>query len=325
MERPKEEKVSERKLELSKSDTVRKGRAGKELPAPHPHPRAGQKGCRATGRSRWGCPRPGKPRGKSATAINSRAQVPDLSRQPLAMRPLVEATPDPEAQLPASRVSACRRLDWVLGASLLLLAAACVTCAARFWLVPAAPGPVPSPSPHAGPEPQPGARFRCPDCPQDGFAQLVASSAQLTNGTLSWHSDSGLAGVFLAPGLSYDALSRELVVAEGGIYYVFLRLELQRVVAGEGSGWVSMALHLQPDRAALTLTVALPTASLDSAGGSRGHLLRLSVGQRLAVHLRASAAAHPAWQLTQGATVLGLFRVAPEAPVRLGLPSPQPA
>uniref|UniRef100_G3UJB5 TNF superfamily member 9 n=1 Tax=Loxodonta africana TaxID=9785 RepID=G3UJB5_LOXAF len=244
------------------------------------------------------------------------------------MRPLVEATPDPEAQLPASRVSACRRLDWVLGASLLLLAAACVTCAARFWLVPAARGGpfsvlTPTAEETSTSFPDPGEPLF--DQQHDGFAQLVASSAQLTNGTLSWHSDSGLAGVFLAPGLSYDALSRELVVAEGGIYYVFLRLELQRVVAGEGSGWVSMALHLQPDRAALTLTVALPTASLDSAGGSRGHLLRLSVGQRLAVHLRASAAAHPAWQLTQGATVLGLFRVAPEAPVRLGLPSPQPA
>ncbi|KAM9685332.1 tumor necrosis factor ligand superfamily member 9 [Trichechus inunguis] len=157
----------------------------------------------------------------------------------------------------------------------------------------------------------------------DGFAQLVASNALLTNETLSWHSDTGLAGVYLAPGLSYDALKRELVVAEGGIYYVFLLLELQRVVAGEGSGWVSMALHLQPDRAALTLTVALPTAS--SAGGSRGRLLRLDVGQRLAVHMRASATAHASWQLAPRATVLGLFRVAPEVPAGLGQPSPPPA
>ncbi|XP_007952675.1 tumor necrosis factor ligand superfamily member 9 [Orycteropus afer afer] len=185
--------------------------------------------------------------------------------------------------------------------------------------MPAAPSSAPSSSSLTG------ACVQGPDHPQDAFAQLVASNVLLTNGTLRWHSERGLAEVSLAPGLTYDTLKRELVVAQGGVYYVFLHLELRRVVAGGGSGSVSVALHLQPDQtAALTLVLDLLAASSDSAGSSRGLLLRLGSGQRLAVHMRASAGAHPAWQLAQGATVLGLFRVAPEDPTGLSPPSPRP-
>ncbi|XP_014387358.1 PREDICTED: tumor necrosis factor ligand superfamily member 9 [Myotis brandtii] len=167
--------------------------------------------------------------------------------------------------------------------------------------------------------------------PQDVgvFAQLVARDALLTEGLLHWYSDPGLKGVFLTPGLSYDEHTQELVVSEAGIYYVFLHLELQRVVAGAGSGSVSIALHLQPlgrGVAALALTLDLPSPSSearDSAAGFRGGLLHLRTGQRLGVHLRAAAGVHPAWQLAQGATVLGLYRVATKVPA--GLPSGQPS
>ncbi|ELK29808.1 Tumor necrosis factor ligand superfamily member 9 [Myotis davidii] len=157
------------------------------------------------------------------------------------------------------------------------------------------------------------------------FAQLVARDALLTEGLLHWHSDPGLKGVFLAPGLRYDEHTQELVVSEAGIYYVFLHLELQRVVARAGSGSVSIALHLQPlgrGAEALALTLDLPSPSSeapDSAAGFRGGLLHLRAGQRLGVHLRAAAGVHPAWQLAQGATVLGLYRVATKVPA--GQPS----
>ncbi|KAL2764231.1 tumor necrosis factor ligand superfamily member 9, partial [Daubentonia madagascariensis] len=162
----------------------------------------------------------------------------------------------------------------------------------------------------------------------------------LTDGPLSWYSDPSLEGVSLAPGLSYDEDTRELVVAEAGVYYVFLQVELRRVVArppraasGSGSGSVSLALHLQPLRAAtaaagpatLAVTVDLPPPSSEaprSAFGFRGRLLHLGPGQRLGVHLSAGAEAHQDWQLDQRATVLGLFRVATEVPA--GLPSPRP-
>ncbi|XP_077608079.1 tumor necrosis factor ligand superfamily member 9 isoform X1 [Crocuta crocuta] len=160
------------------------------------------------------------------------------------------------------------------------------------------------------------------------FAQLVARDVQLTEGPLRWHSDPGLAGVFLGPGLSYDEHTRELMVAEPGVYYVFLNLKVQRVVSGGGSGSVSVALHLQPlgtGAAALALTLDLPSpSSSDSASGFRGSLLHLGAGQRLGVHLRAERGAHPAWQLAQGATMLGLFRVATKVPAGLALP-PWPA
>nr|XP_025844328.1 tumor necrosis factor ligand superfamily member 9 [Vulpes vulpes] len=164
--------------------------------------------------------------------------------------------------------------------------------------------------------------------PQAVFAQLVARDVQLKEGPLRWYSDPGLAGVFLGPGLSYDQRTRELMVAEPGLYYVFLHLKLQRVMSSTGSGSVSAALHLQPlgtEAAALDLTLDLPPPSSeahDSAAGFRGSLLHLDAGQRLRVHLRAEAGAHPAWQLAQGATILGLFRVATKVPT--GLPSSWP-
>nr|6CPR_A Chain A, Tumor necrosis factor ligand superfamily member 9 [Homo sapiens]6CPR_B Chain B, Tumor necrosis factor ligand superfamily member 9 [Homo sapiens]6CPR_C Chain C, Tumor necrosis factor ligand superfamily member 9 [Homo sapiens]6CU0_A Chain A, Tumor necrosis factor ligand superfamily member 9 [Homo sapiens]6CU0_B Chain B, Tumor necrosis factor ligand superfamily member 9 [Homo sapiens]6CU0_C Chain C, Tumor necrosis factor ligand superfamily member 9 [Homo sapiens]6CU0_D Chain D, Tumor len=158
------------------------------------------------------------------------------------------------------------------------------------------------------------------DLRQGMFAQLVAQNVLLIDGPLSWYSDPGLAGVSLTGGLSYKEDTKELVVAKAGVYYVFFQLELRRVVAGEGSGSVSLALHLQPLRsaagaAALALTVDLPPASSEarnSAFGFQGRLLHLSAGQRLGVHLHTEARARHAWQLTQGATVLGLFRVTPE-------------
>ncbi|XP_021561180.1 tumor necrosis factor ligand superfamily member 9 [Neomonachus schauinslandi] len=159
--------------------------------------------------------------------------------------------------------------------------------------------------------------------PQGVFAQLVARDVQLTEGPLHWYSDPGLAGVFLGPGLSYDQHTGELMVAEPGVYYVFLNLKLQRVVSGKGSGSVSAALHLQPlgvGAAALALTLDLPPPSSearDSAAGFWGSLLHLGAGQRLGVHLRAEEGAHLAWQLAQGATILGLFRVATKVPAGL--------
>lgn len=178
------------------------------------------------------------------------------------------------------------------------------------------------------PAPLPDAGARLPDSPQAVFAQLVARDVQLKEGPLRWYSDPGLAGVFLGPGLSYDQHTRELMVVEPGLYYVFLHLKLQRVMSSTGSGSVSAALHLQPlgtEAAALDLTLDLPPPSSearDSAAGFQGSLLHLDAGQRLRVHLRAEAGAHPAWQLAQGATILGLFRVATKVPT--GLPSSWP-
>ncbi|XP_066217098.1 tumor necrosis factor ligand superfamily member 9 [Saccopteryx leptura] len=248
-----------------------------------------------------------------------------------------DAVPDPEApRPPAPAGHSCRPLLWALSASLLLVAATGAACVVRAWVVPGAPAsPGPSPAPSSrlpeAPEPLPDARARLPDSPQGVgvFAQLVARDALLTEGLLHWYSDPGLKDVFLAPGLSYDEHTQELVVAEAGIYYVFLHLKLQRVVAGAGSGSVSIALHLQPlgtGSAALALTLDLPSMSSeaqDSAASFRGGLLHLSTGQRLRVHLSAAAGAHPAWQLAQGATVLGLYRVATKVPT--GLLSQQPS
>lgn len=251
------------------------------------------------------------------------------------MRSSSDAVLDPEApRPPAPPGPACRRLPWALSAALLLLlAAACAACAVRAWerpRGPASPGPSPAPG-WRPPELPPDARARLPDSPQDVgvFAQLVARDVLLTEGLLHWYSDPGLKGVFLAPGLSYDEHTQELVVSEAGIYYVFLHLELQRVVATPGSGSVSIALHLQPlgtEAAALALTLDLPSLSSEarhSAAGFRGGLLHLRAGQRLGVHLSAAAGVHPTWQLAQGATVLGLYRVATKVPA--GLPLGQPS
>ncbi|XP_023500355.1 tumor necrosis factor ligand superfamily member 9 [Equus przewalskii] len=249
------------------------------------------------------------------------------------------ANPDPEAQRsPAPPGRAWRSLPWALSAALLLFAGACAFCAVRAWALPGAPassGPSPGPAPSSRlpevPELPPDASARLPNTLQGVFAQLVAQDVRLTKGLLRWHSDPGLAGVSLAPGLSYDESTQELVVAEAGVYYVFLHLELQRVVASAGSGSVSAALRLKPPRtgaAALAMTLDLPPPSSGArdsrAVGFRGSLLHLGAGQRLSVHLLnvhlpAAAGAPPTWQLVQGATFLGLFRVAPA-----GLPSPLP-
>ncbi|XP_045687585.1 tumor necrosis factor ligand superfamily member 9 [Phyllostomus hastatus] len=245
-----------------------------------------------------------------------------------------DAVPDPEAPRPlAHRRHGCVPLPWALSVALVLFAAAGAAYVIRTWVVPrgsASPGPSPAPDSRLPEVPEflPDARARLPDSTQDEgvFAQLVAGDALLTDGLLHWYSDPGLKGVFLAPGLSYDEHTQELVVAEAGIYYVFLHLELQRVVASAGSGSISVALHLQPlgagavGAAALALTLDLPSPSSearDSAAGFRGGLLHLSAGQRLGVYLKAAAGVHPAWQLAQGATVLGLYRVSTKVPAGL--------
>ncbi|KAM5309365.1 tumor necrosis factor ligand superfamily member 9 [Glossophaga mutica] len=252
-----------------------------------------------------------------------------------------DAVPDPEAPRPlAHRRHVCVPLPWALSIALVLFAAAGAAYIIRTWVVPRGSASLrPSPAPNSilseVPEFLPDARARLPGSTQgEGvFAQLVARDALLTDGLLHWYSDPALKGVFLAPGLSYDVHTRELVVAEAGIYYVFLHLELQRVVvASTGSGSVSVALHLQPLGAgatgaagaagavALALTLDLPSPSSkaqDSAAGFRGGLLHLSAGQRLGVYLKAAAGVQPAWQLAQGATVLGLYRVSTKVPAGL--------
>ncbi|XP_006869074.1 PREDICTED: tumor necrosis factor ligand superfamily member 9 [Chrysochloris asiatica] len=287
------------KLESSKSDSARKGRAR---------------------------------RGASPSQSATESQTPTGSFPPLAMRALTTVVRDPETLSPAPSARTCRPLDWVLGAALLLVAAACAACAVISWVVPDAPRPAPSS------HPSPGNLFQVHgrDPQQGGFAQLVSSDVQLTNGTLKWYIDQGVAGVVLAQDLQYNTKKQELMVTQGGVYYVFLHLEMERVVVGlgSGSGLVSVALHQHPGGSeALSLRVTLPAASsldskevdsevdseVDHAVGFRGCLLRLRPRQRLSVHMRISGEAHSAWQLTQGATVLGLFRVSPEDPT-----SPRP-
>ncbi|XP_036898607.1 tumor necrosis factor ligand superfamily member 9 [Sturnira hondurensis] len=247
-----------------------------------------------------------------------------------------DAVPDPEAPRPlAHRRRVCVPLPWALSIALVLFAAAGAAYIIRTWVVPQGSASLrPSPAPDSRLpevlEVLPDARARLPDSTQgEGlFAQLVARDVLLMDGLLNWYSDPGLKGVFLAPGLSYDEHTQELVVAESGIYYVFLHLELQRVLAsaGSGSGSVSIALHLQPlgasvaGAAALALTLDLPSPSSearDSAAGFRGGLLHLSAGQRLGVYLKAAAGVQPAWQLAQGATVLGLYCVSTKVPTGL--------
>ncbi|XP_049644258.1 tumor necrosis factor ligand superfamily member 9 [Suncus etruscus] len=139
--------------------------------------------------------------------------------------------------------------------------------------------------------------------------------SQLRPGALSWHSDPGLAGVLMASSLHYHEATRELEVTQAGLYYVFLNLALRRVVVAakrEPAGSLSASLHLYPSvpggTAALSLTLDL-NLPLDSTSSFRAALLPLSAGQRLSVHLYPSVEVGLTWQLAQGATLLGLFRV----------------
>ncbi|KAM6216717.1 tumor necrosis factor ligand superfamily member 9 [Rhynchocyon petersi] len=310
------------------------------------------------------------------------------------MSVLAPAAQDPEALSPAPSTRACRRLDWALGAALLLLAAACAACAVRFWAAPGSdasqspgssytdsqgalvgnrrrsqrsrdapsrpaspdtpsspghpfsvgypflsrvlghpfssrvPGP-PQSDQYAPSFPGPGvlcttygdARLsllgrRHPPplflCPQGAYAQLVLKNVPLTNnGTLHWSGDLGVTGVLLAPSMRDSATEEALKVAEGGVYYVSLHLELKRVVmeGNVGSGTATVALHPTPvGNLAFTLPLVLPRA-VNWTVGSCGRLLRLDAGQLLAFRVSLSAGVKPfTWQVHQGS--LGLFRVA---------------
>uniref|UniRef100_A0A8D2DV39 TNF superfamily member 9 n=1 Tax=Sciurus vulgaris TaxID=55149 RepID=A0A8D2DV39_SCIVU len=250
------------------------------------------------------------------------------------MSSLSDPAADPEAQWPpAPPARTCLPLPWALVAALLILAATCAAWVARTWVMPAAcasSGPSPGTATSRALSDKP-ADPRDPQ-PQGIFAKLLAQNVLLRNGTLSWYSQPWLKGVYLSPGLSYDEYKQELAVTEAGVYYVFLQLELQRKASLQVRGQVSLALLLQPRGAgatALALTVDLPCSSepRDSAGGFRGDLLHLGAGQRLivrlSVHLHAGANAHNAWQLAQGATVLGLFRVTTKVPNELFQPLPK--
>lgn len=148
---------------------------------------------------------------------------------------------------------------------------------------------------------------------------------QLTEGPLHWCSERGMTGVTLAPGVSYDKHTHEVVVAQAGVYYVFLHLALKRAMASNGnsSGSVSVALNLRPlqaGAAALALTLDLPPPSSgNSAAGFRSGLLHLDAGQRLSVHLRLAVREPRAWQFSADATVLGLFHVNTQVPTGLSL------
>ncbi|XP_046493839.1 tumor necrosis factor ligand superfamily member 9 isoform X1 [Equus quagga] len=248
-------------------------------------------------------------------------------RQPGSRGPAAPGAPGQRLALAAlggeRRATAVRR-------RLCLLRGPRLGSARRPRLVRPQPGPRAQLETPRGPRAAAG-RQRPPPQHAAGRVRAAGGSGWLTKGLLRWHSDPGLAGVSLAPGLSYDESTQELVVAEAGVYYVFLHLELKPVVASAGSGSVSAALRLKPPRtgaAALAMTLDLPPPSSGArdsrAVGFRGSLLHLGAGQRLSVHLLsvhlpAAAGAPPTWQLAQGATFLGLFRVAPA-----GLPSPLP-
>ncbi|XP_057566483.1 tumor necrosis factor ligand superfamily member 9 [Hippopotamus amphibius kiboko] len=245
------------------------------------------------------------------------------------------AAPDPEAQRPpAPSGRSCRPLPWALNVALLLLStAACTACLVRAWAAPGAPaspvpGSVPSPRLPEDLELTPGARARLPNSPQGVFAQLVVpDGVQLTEGPVQWYSEPGMAGVTLAPGVSYDKHTHELVVAEAGVYYVFLHLALKRVMPrnSNSSGLVSANLHLHPSQAgAATLALTLDLSSShsgNSVAGFRNGLLHLDARQRLSLHLHSEVRDPRAWKLSAEATVLGLFRVA--TPVPTGQPLPQ--
>ncbi|XP_012584861.1 PREDICTED: tumor necrosis factor ligand superfamily member 9 [Condylura cristata] len=241
---------------------------------------------------------------------------------------LAEAAKDPEAQRsPEPCGRACCLLPWVLSASLLLLAGILAAAAAHAWILPSAPAslsqdPAPSPTLPEVSERQPDPCPHHRSTPQGLFAKLVVNSAQLTDGPLRWHSNRGLAGVYLSPGLSYDENTQELVVPEAGLYYVFLNLELRRVVVareesapGSTSGSVSLQLQTQGlGGEALALTLNLPPLSSgNSTAAFRSGQLNLAACHRLGVHLKVSGPALSHWQLSQ-ATVLGLVRVITEDP-----------
>lgn len=122
-----------------------------------------------------------------------------------------------------------------------------------------------------------------------------------------------------------DKHTHEVVVAQAGVYYVFLHLALKRAMASNGnsSGSVSVALNLRPlqaGAAALALTLDLPPPSSgNSVAGFRSGLLHLDAGQRLSVHLHLAVREPRAWQLSADATVLGLFHVNTQVPTGLSL------
>lgn len=139
----------------------------------------------------------------------------------------------------------------------------------------------------------------------------------LNNGTLSWYSQQGMAGVHLSPGLAYDEHRQELVVAKTGRYQVCLHLELSHVLpSSRVSGKVSLTLHLEPPQAEAAvqdLAVALTPSSSALVRESRCQPLQAPDGQRLSVHLSVYLptvdGGHQAWQLAQPATKLELFQV----------------
>ncbi|KAG8519048.1 Tumor necrosis factor ligand superfamily member 9 [Galemys pyrenaicus] len=250
---------------------------------------------------------------------------------------LAEAAQDPEAQRsPEPCGRACRPLLWALSAALLLLSGTFAAFVTRTWILPRdpdSPREDPAPSPTLPEEPRDPCASRH-DPPQGMFAQLVAvgvlllgcrappscsssrhfpPAAQLKNGPVAWRDSSGMEGVYLQ-GLTYDRSTKELEVGKAGLYYVFLRLELQRVMlTAEDPGPVSVSLRLKTQglvAEALASTVNLPTVSAaNSAVTLQSGLLRLKAHQRLGVHLEVSKGqAIPHWHLSQ-TTVLGVFRI----------------
>ncbi|XP_013003678.1 tumor necrosis factor ligand superfamily member 9 [Cavia porcellus] len=239
----------------------------------------------------------------------------------MSSRPDVAA--DPEAAWPPAPRSGPRRLPCgVPGTPAALLATLVLGAAVGgllTWALLARPGLGGAggpPSTRTGSSEEP---------PEPGLtARLLAQNAILKNGTLSWHSEHGMAGVHLSPGVTYDEPRRELVVAKAGFYKVCLHLQLTHVLpAARISGKVSMALHLEPPQTGASVqapAVDLTPQSSVSAQASHCHLLQVPKDQRLSVHLGVYLSAqwgeHQVWQLAQSppATKLELFRVAAEVP-----------
>ncbi|XP_004866122.1 tumor necrosis factor ligand superfamily member 9 [Heterocephalus glaber] len=237
---------------------------------------------------------------------------------------------DPEAPWTSAPLSpACRLLRWGLGAAALLVAVAGGAAIGTWVVAPylAAPGASPAPSRglhrSSASSVQPG-----PTEEPELTARLLARNVTLGNGTLSWYSHQGIAGVHLSPGLTYDEHRQELVVAKAGHYQVCLHLELSHVLpTSRDSGKVSLALHLEPPQAEATahpLAVDLSPYSSLPVQGSRCQPLQMADLQRLSVHLSVylptGGSKHQAWQLaqpaTQPATKLELFRLSADVPDR---------
>ncbi|XP_048196582.1 tumor necrosis factor ligand superfamily member 9 [Perognathus longimembris pacificus] len=238
------------------------------------------------------------------------------------------APADPEApRPPPARGPRCLRwaLCAALAAGLLLLPLCWVGLLVRGCAAPPTPPP-------DGLQPF-GAQAGSPGAPGQGqatFAKLLSKNESLANGTLSWRSEEGLRGVFRSPGLRYNESSQELVVAEAGLYFLFLRMQLRQVLRVDPppQGRVSLTLQLEPPPAEdvdLTLTVMVPAVSSkdsgsNSAKGFWGHLVHLQGGQRLSVrlsaHLYGGAGAHRAWHLAPH-PVFSLFRVTRDVPGEL--------